>query len=220
MYAFVTGLLGLALASGASALSVDFRDPAFAPRRGASEHEVVHEGYRFGFGALNIESMRHDGSLYWDSRDGFGIIGAGWERDEIELPEVLRLSFGESLFVEQLVVTDLFVEGSDRYAEQGLYSLDGGLVWTPFESDGIDDNGEMTVIVNGTADYVLLTTAGRGRAASGRSFQFEFSLAGVAVERAPGPLVPEPSTALLFVLAVWIVGRFGRLAFRRGSARG
>ncbi len=200
------GLLILAIAGTAAATSIDFRDPAFQPGVGLDHHSVNQSSYSFSFDALNIADMGHDGSLFWDRSDGFGIIGAGWENDEIELPEVLRLSFGETLYLESLVVTDLYVEGSGPRAERGFYSLDDGSSWHEFLADGLHDNGQLTVLVNGSAEAVLLTSPGRELGPP--RIRHEFSLAGVDVQRPPAvaPVVPEPSTALLFALGVLVIG--------------
>lgn len=206
------GLLILAIAGTASATSIDFRSPDFGPGAGQVHHSVLYAGYSFSLDALNIADMGHDGSLHWDRHDGFGISGSGWEGDEIELPEVLRLSFGETLYLESLVVTDLYVEGSGPHAERGFYSLDDGSSWHEFLADGVHHNGQLTVLVNDTADSVLLTSPGREPGPPSR--RHEFSLAGVDVQRPPAvaPVVPEPSTALLYALSVFSVARRIRVA--------
>ena len=208
------GMLCLALAGSASAIPVDFRDASFSAGYGVNHFEHSAASYDFTFDALHISGMQHDGTLYWDAADGFGIIGAGWEDDEIEFPEVLSLSFGETVYVDHLIVTDLFIEQEGTRPERGFYSLDGGSSWNPFTADGLDDNGEMVVAIDATASQMLLTSAGRDTRA--RRNGHEFSLAGIDLYRdgggGMGSAAPEPSAALLFGVGALVIRSRSRRA--------
>ncbi len=217
------GLCSLALSGAAQAVVIDFRDPAFEPAAGLDHHSVLYGGYTFTLDTLDVATLSHDGSLYWDAVDGFGVIGAGWERDEVESPEVLSLAFGESLFLDKLILSDLFIEEGGTRTERGFYSLDGGAVWTAFDADGASLNGEMTLAVGQATSRVLFTSAGRDWSVPRNGH--EYSLAGVDVYRADGgsgtgtgagsgngPSVPEPTSALLFASGALLVGRRSRNA--------
>jgi hypothetical protein len=209
-----SGILGFALAASAGAVSIDFRDAAFAPGAGVNHHSASYATYDFHFDALNIFGMVPSGTIYWDATDGFGIIGAGWENDEIELPEVFSISFGESLYVESLLVTDLFYDTDINAAEVGYFSLDAGATWAAFVADGLDGNGEMLVAIDANANQIWLTSA--GRVSSVRRDGHEFSVAGLDLYRSEvithddepqqnGPAVPEPSAALLFAAGAAVI---------------
>jgi hypothetical protein len=212
--AMASGFLSLALATSAGAVAIDFRDASFAPGSGVNHHSVSYATYGFDLSALHIAGMTPSGTLYWDATDGFGIIGAGWENDEIELPEVFSLSFGETVYVESLLVTDLFFDHDIDAAEVGFYSVDAGASWTAFAADGLDGNGEMLVAVDANANQIWLTSA--GRVTSVRRDGHEFSFAGIDLYRSEvithgdepngnGPAVPEPSAALLFAAGAAVI---------------
>lgn len=216
------GMLYLAVAGPAGAVAIDFRNHRFAPAPDLNHHTVDNRGYSFSFDTLHIAGMHPNGSLSWNEADGFGIIGAGWENDEIEFPEVLSLSFGETLYVEQLFVTNLFIEHDGIRPERGFYSFDGGSSWNPFSADGLDDNGELSVEIGVMTSQLLLTSAGSDIRT--RRNGHEFALAGIELyHHQPGgkdrdhgqcqdPAVPEPTAALLFASGALVIGRRNRRA--------
>ena len=129
--------------------------------------------------------------------DGFGVFGGGYERDEIELPEALRIEFSEPVIVHTFLLTDLFIEqrAGHTYAETGLYRIDGGSWSIPFSATSfIGSNGEFELVfseptVLTTIDFTAL---GNVPDISGVLEDHEFSVAGASVSA-----VPIPGAALL-----------------------
>ena len=202
------GVLALSLATAAGAIPVDFRDPSFSAGHGVNHFEHSAASYDFNFDALRISDMQHEGTLFWDGLDGFGIKNSkNWDADEIEGSEVLKLSFGESIHLGSFTVADLFIETG--VAEHGLFSVDDGSHWSHFFADGVSLNGEVTVNVNAETDDILFMSAG----ATGVRQGHEFSVVAADLGRQQnGPSVPEPSAALLFAAGAVVVGRRNRRA--------
>lgn len=206
------GLLALSLATAAGAVPVDFRGASFAAGHGVNHFENSAATYDFSFDALRITDMQHEGTLFWDVLDGYGIRNTNnWDADEIEGSEVLKLSFGESIYLESFTVADLLIE--TNLVEEGDYSVNGGSSWSHFYADGAHLNGEVTVTVDAETDHVLFKSAG----STGFRQGHEFSLVAVDVgrevyEHSNGPAVPEPTSALLFAAGALVVGRRSRRA--------
>lgn len=199
------------LPAQAALLSFDFRAPSFNPGNTASFYAPLPGGPGVTFTAEGPEAK-----LYWDTEDGFGVRGGGsYSQDEIEGPETLKLTFDYPVVVGVLRLTDLFYEnefivgGSPPcfinpwptcYREQGSFSTNEGLTWTPFVADLTQNrwfsNGELIVPVGGVMTSLWLRAPG---AVNVQGFPYtqlhEFSLAGIDVKTFP-TAVPEPMTLL------------------------
>jgi hypothetical protein len=207
------GLVALSLAGTASAIPVDFRSASFAAGHGLNHFENSAATYDFTFDTLRASDMRHEGTLFWDVLDGYGIRNTNnWDADEIEGSEILKISFGEEIHLDSFTVADLFIEGN--HVEVGLYSLDGGANWTHFYANSAVGNGEVTVTVEADAHDILFRSAG----STGYRVGHEFSVIAMDLGReyydydqGNGPAVPEPSAALLFAAgALFVRGRSRR----------
>jgi hypothetical protein len=198
--------------------TIDFRSGgAFIPGSGVDTHTVSSHGID-----ITLDAMRDDGtgyvsagSLYWDSTDGYGVKGVSYEYDEIENPEVLRMSFSTTVIVERILITDLFIEGSPSYVETGSYSVDGGASWHAILADGLHANGEVELdMLDVWADEILFTAPGR---LGGESHEFSVGGIDLSVPGGGGGSnpIPEPSAALLFAVGGLAIGRrLGRAAER------
>jgi hypothetical protein len=142
--------------------------------------------------------------------DGFGVFGGGYERDEIELPEVLRISFSQAVIVHSFSLTDFFIEqrGGHTYAETGLFRIDGGSWKEPFYATSlVGSNGEFTLTFSAPTilTFIDFTALGKIADISGSVEDHEFSVAGASVSA-----VPVPPAVLLLGSGV-----LGLVAFRR-----
>jgi hypothetical protein len=185
--------------------NVDFRDSDFVPGHGSSSFSATYDGY-----GLTLEAMKFtgggllsSGSLYWQDEDGFGIRSSdGYDRDEVENSEMLRVNFASSYFVDSVLVTDLYFERG--YAETGRYSVDGGASWTWFQADDQDPNGGVEVAVNSFASSILFSAPGRIGTQN-----HDFSVGGLELHygRQYSSAVPEPGAALLFGVGLALLRR-------------
>ncbi len=150
--------------------------------------------------------------LYWDTTDGFGVqAGGGYEADEIEYPESLRIGFSTMIYVSSFDLTDLFWEKG--YEEMGQWSLDFS-TWNDFSQTDHSQspslsNGEYSLIINQEVKDIWFRAPGK---IDGRDH--EFSVAGVSV--APVEPVHEPATMLLLGFGlIGLVGFGGRKFFKK-----
>jgi hypothetical protein len=198
----------LFLGGAAQAISfspnVDFRDSDFEVGHANPSFTTSYGGYGLTLEALKFSGggLASSGSLYWEDEDGFGVRSAsGYEKDEIESNEVLRVSFASSYFVDSILVTDLHFERG--YAERGRFSLDGGTSWTWFQADGADPNGEVQVAVNSDASSILFSAPGK---TGGQGH--EFTVGGLELRNQQySSAVPEPGAALLFGVGLALLRR-------------
>ncbi len=181
---------------------IDFRSGDFASGNGLGTLTASASGYSFELHAL----AEFDGvwttraALSWSSQDGFGIKSRSYEDDEIEGNELLRLEFTAPVFLERVLVTDLFWE---RVKEVGSLSLDGGANWIDFYADGRTNNGVVAVPLNAEVKSVLFSAAGK----SGRG-NHEFSLAGFDARQIAHS--PEPGAGLLLSAGLIALARLRR----------
>jgi len=190
---------------------VDFRDSGFEPPSGADVYSHTASGINFTFEALSLSGappIVPGGELYWDDIDGFGVKELSYEDDEVEFPEAMRISFGETVQVNRFLISDLFIEHG--YTERGYYSLDDGVNWTAFYADGLHSNGEVELSLGGIdISEILFTAPGRTNGEN-----HEFSVAGVDAFLIDGDdgggtttPAPEPSAAMVFGAGLLLLGR-------------
>ncbi len=180
------GALAGAWSGVAHALLVDFRSGQFAPGDQLSSFSTSAGGVELTFTPLPAPNAR----LYWDSTDGFGVRYA-YETDEIEGSETLLVQFSQSVWLQEIALTDLFNESG--YLETGFYALDG-LGPVQFFADplqGSGSNGVRSLSVGSWVDSIAFSAPGK---VNGQSH--EFSVSGLRFE-ATRP-VPEPVSAALF----------------------
>ncbi len=141
--------------------------------------------------------------LYWDSTDGFG-VRHGYEKDEIEGEEILTISFGGGVDLNQVMITDLFNEWG--YLETGYYWLNGDTstkkqFWAdPNQTIGSIYNGELTLNID-AYDVDSISFAAPGKKI--RDENHEFSVGGINISK-----VPEPSTLLLLSTGLLVGAAF------------
>ena len=169
-----------------------------------------------GGGTITIEAFSLPNfdleNLWWDNTDGFGISSsAGYEKDEIELMEAMRISFSSPVHVSHFDLTDLFYEGSEPYEEIGLWASPG-LGINIFSQDdhtellGSSSNGEFRLNIGYTIDEIWFSAP--AKFIEGQNH--EFSIAGVEVTS-----VPEPSTLILLGCGLIAFAGLGRNRLKR-----
>jgi len=204
----------------ARAYFVNFTASGFNPGENSSSITRNLGGYQ-----VTVEVVAPVGaSLFWSGvghpdayrfLDGFGINGGplSYQADEIEGPEILRVRFATPVNLYSIQLTNLFVEGSPSYLEQGFYSLNGSapvaFLADPNQRAGSVNDGLriLTGFSPSSVSQIDFTAPGR---INGQSH--EFSLAGLDIGFA---VLPGPATLLLLgmgLVGVWFMTR------RRDSA--
>lgn len=196
--ATIISLITLTAAS-ASAEFVDFRD---ASQFGGSDYGTTASFSTASGANATITPGPEGSSFYWGTDDGFGVRynGSGaYEYDEIEGPESLSITFSQPVYIESVLVTDLYRERTNigtTYNETGSYTLSNGTVGN-ITANGLGGaNGEQTVSVGAWTSSIVF----RGAGAVGGFLGFgtthsEYSVGGITFG---GPIaVPEldPSSA-------------------------
>lgn len=187
----------LLVASTASAEFVDFRNAA---EFGGSDYGTTATFNTDSGANATITPGPVGASFYWGTDDGFGVRynGTGaYEYDEIEGPETLSITFSQPVYVESILVSDLFRERTNagtRYNERGSYTLSNGTSGNIVANGAGGVNGEQTVGIGAWTSSITFQAIGR---VGGYLFgtNNEYSLAGITFR---GPTsVPEldPSAA-------------------------
>ena len=166
-----------------------------------------------GGGTITIEAFSLPNfdlkNLWWDNTDGFGISSsAGYEKDEIELMEAMRISFSSPVHVSHFDLTDLFIEGPPQspYAEIGVW-YSPGLGFNLFSQyDPLVSNGEFQLDIGHDIDEIWFSAP--AKFIEGQNH--EFSIAGVEVTS-----VPEPSTLILLGCGLIAFAGLGRNRLKR-----
>ncbi len=183
--------LALLLAGTVAAASIDFRTTAFGGANCRTSFTVD--------GVTLTATSPKGARLYQDSLDGVG-VRSGYENDEIDGRDRLRISFSNPAFVSSILLTDLFNEGI--YMERGAYQLNGSGNWSSFftaPGQRYGTNGELLL----TFDPAVAVTSILFRAPGRFPFlnrDHDFSVARIETASA----VPIPAAAWL--LGTGVVG--------------
>jgi len=188
---------------------IDFTQSQFNPGIDSVSHTVndVLLDIDVTFTALGASGTNP--TLTWDTIDGYGVTsGGGYEYDEVEIPEALRVDFSKPLTVNSFAITDFFVETRwwNTYAETGLYSLDNGDTYNQFFATAAGGNGEFILPINATIDSILFSARGKINCKENH----ELSLAGMNANP-----VPEPTTLLLLGSGLVGLAGFGRKRLKK-----
>lgn len=182
-------------------LVVDFRDSAWADANG--DNPFSHENI---IAEALIKDEKSGSVLYQDSKDGLGIMGSGcgYENDEIDSCEALKVSFEpQSYLISEVVISDLFASPDGIHASSGEYgalqyrTFSGGDTWFKKEFWGINSdqaNGEQVVSLGvelDLKDIVFFVPKNID------SQEDEFSVIGFT-----GVKVPEPAPLVILGLAI------------------
>lgn len=197
--------LVLVIAGSASAGIIDFRDETIFG--GALNQPSFTAGV--GGNTVTVTAIPNGARLWWDSADGLGIqYRYGYEGDEIEGIERLRIGFSTPVNIVSVLITDLFNEGG--YLERGFYQLNGTGSWIQFTAlpgqTPSTSNGELTVLLDPSIAVSSILFRAPGRLPGNQGH--EFSVAAIVTD--PPNAVPVPG-------AVWLLGSglVGLVAIRR-----
>ena len=167
---------------------------------------------------ITIKALPSPAKLYWDATDGFGVKNSGsngYETDEIESKEILKITFSAPVILNRIYVSDLFIEQASGYTykEKGFYQVDGNAKTSFLATQPTGTNGERWVDIDATANCLFLTAPGKVFSKNCYWQNHEFSLAMLDITP-----TPEPAAMALLGVGVGIAGvAFAR---RRKRARG
>ena len=200
-FASLAVFLALLWAGTAAAAIVDFRNEAtFGGALNQPSFSANVEG-----NVITITAIPTGARLWWDHTDGLGVQSRyGYERDEIEGVERLKIQFSAPVHLSSVLITDLFNEG---YLERGSYQLNGSSKWVDFSAlpsqTPSNSNGELKLSVDPSISVSSILFRAPGRLPGNQGH--EFSVAAIETTAAPIPA------------AVWLLGSglVGMVALRR-----
>jgi len=184
--------LVLFVAGTAGAATVDFTTATFSGALNQPSFTAGVDGNIITLRALP-SALPNGALLWWDRTDGLG-VQYGYENDEIEGVERLRIAFSTPVNLSRVFITDLFNEG---YLERGAYRLNQGGSWISFtalpEHTPANSNGELTLLIDPSVLVSSITFWAPGQLPL-LNQRHEFSVAGIETA-AP---VPIPGAMWLF----------------------
>jgi hypothetical protein len=202
-FVILAAFLVFLLAGTAGAATVDFRDAAFSGALNQSSFSANVDG-----NTITVTAMRTGAKLWWDPTDGFGVQSRkGYENDEIEGRERLKIGFSVPVHLSGVLITDLFHENG--YLERGFYKLNGTGKWISFSADPgqrpSTSNGELMLSVDPSISVSSILFRAPGRLPGNQGH--EFSVAALI----------DPPTAVPIPAAVWLLGSglIGLVTLRR-----
>ena len=104
----LVGVAFLLMSTSAAATYIDFRtDEPFITDmpNNMSSYSATIGSLTLTFQPLGVSATK---LLYWDDVDGFGVKGGGYDADEIEHPEALKVAFSITTYETYYSLNDLF----------------------------------------------------------------------------------------------------------------
>jgi len=202
----------LLVTSSASAEFVDFRDSS---EFGGSDYGTSASFDTDSGATATIVPGPAGAQFYWGTDDGFGVRYSGtgaYEYDEVEGPETLTITFSQPVYIDSILLSDLFRENTNTgttYNETGSYQLSDGSTGSIVANGSGGPNGEQTSSIGAWTESISFRALGQVGGFFGLNTRnSEYSLAGITFG---GPVtVPEldPSaagTALILLLGGLLV---------------
>jgi len=176
-------------------LTVDFRDASWSGADGTTPFTVG-----------TVTASASTGTLFQDSIDGLGITSGSFEADEVELTEILSVTFGGGgMLLGRIWITDLFEAPDGGVGEHGAVLLNGTTLvsFGPGTAPQSDPAGEFLVDLGGN---MLITSA---------DFYVDNTVPGIDPDNnefsVAGFDVPEPGMLALFGISLLGLGLTRRI---------
>lgn len=210
----------LVVTSSASAEFVDFRN---ASEFGGSDHGTSASFDTDSGATATIVPGPAGATFYWGTDDGFGVRYSGsgaYEYDEIEGPETLSITFSEPVYIESVLLSDLFRETTNlgtTYNETGSYQLSNGTTGSIVANGAGGVNGEQTASIGAWTQSITFRALGQVGGFFGLNTRnSEYSLAGITFG---GPAtVPELDPSAAGTALILLLGGLLVLGGRRRTA--